>query len=61
MASGDRTDLVAAWRVMHRRFGSNEPPSSLLGVAALGYPDQLVEVEAVAALAEWDGTSADRP
>jgi len=25
-------------------------PSTLLGVAVLGYPDQLVEVEAVAAL-----------
>jgi len=24
------------------------PPSALLGVAALGYPDQLVEIEAVA-------------
>jgi|HubBroStandDraft_5_1064220.scaffolds.fasta_scaffold230323_3 enamine deaminase RidA (YjgF/YER057c/UK114 family) len=54
VASSDRADLVAAWRVVHRRFGSHEPPSTLLGVSALGYPDQLVEVEAVAAVAEPD-------
>ena len=28
----------------------HDPPSTLLGVAALGYDGQLVEVEAVAAL-----------
>jgi hypothetical protein len=27
-----------------------DAPSTLLGVAALGYPDQLVEIEALAAL-----------
>jgi hypothetical protein len=36
--------------VVHRWFGSLEPPATLLGVSVLGYPDQLVEVEAVAAL-----------
>lgn len=50
VASRDRSDLVAAWRVVHGSFGSHEPPSTLLGVSVLGYPDQLVEVEAVAAL-----------
>ena len=54
VASSDRADLVAAWHVVHRSFGSHEPPSTLLGVSALGYPDQLVEVEAVAAVAEPD-------
>jgi hypothetical protein len=34
-----------------RHFGSHDAPSTLLGVSALGYRDQLVEVEAVAALA----------
>jgi len=29
-------------------FGDHDAPSTLLGVAALGYADQLVEVEAVA-------------
>jgi enamine deaminase RidA (YjgF/YER057c/UK114 family) len=50
VASDDRADLVAAWRVVHRHFGSHEPPSTLLGVRVLGYPEQLVEVEAIAAL-----------
>ena len=29
-------------------FGEHDAPSTLLGVAVLGYPDQLVEIEAVA-------------
>jgi enamine deaminase RidA (YjgF/YER057c/UK114 family) len=48
VASADRADLVAAWEVVRRAFGEHDAPSTLLGVAALGYPDQLVEVEAVA-------------
>jgi enamine deaminase RidA (YjgF/YER057c/UK114 family) len=51
VASDDRADLVAAWDVVHRLFGAHEPPATLLGVGVLGYPDQLVEVEAVAAVA----------
>jgi enamine deaminase RidA (YjgF/YER057c/UK114 family) len=51
VASGRREDLVTAWEVVHRRFGSHDAPSTLLGVSALGYRDQLVEIEAVAALA----------
>jgi len=31
-------------------FTAHEPPATLLGVSVLGYPDQLFEVEAVAAL-----------
>jgi enamine deaminase RidA (YjgF/YER057c/UK114 family) len=50
VASTDRADLVAAWDVVHRWFGEHDAPSTLLGVAVLGYPDQLVEVEAIAAL-----------
>jgi hypothetical protein len=30
-------------------FAPHRPPSTLLGVSLLGYPDQLVEIEAVAA------------
>ncbi|MGO9857602.1 MAG: RidA family protein [Acidimicrobiales bacterium] len=52
VASSDRSDLTAAWDVVHRHFGAHEPPSTLVGVTVLGYPDQLVEVEAIAALAE---------
>jgi hypothetical protein len=35
---------------VRERFGDHDPPSTLLGVTVLGYPEQLVEVEAVAAL-----------
>ena len=49
VATQRREDLVAAWDVVRRSFGDHDPPSTLLGVAVLGYPDQLVEVEAVAA------------
>jgi enamine deaminase RidA (YjgF/YER057c/UK114 family) len=50
VATTRREDLVAAWDVVHRHFGDHDAPSTLLGVSVLGYPDQLVEVEAVAAL-----------
>jgi enamine deaminase RidA (YjgF/YER057c/UK114 family) len=48
VASADRADLVAAWEVVSAVFGEHDVPSTLLGVAALGWPGQLVEVEAVA-------------
>ena len=47
VASSDRADLWLPGDVVHRHFGSHEPPSTLLGVSVLGYPDQLVEVEAL--------------
>jgi enamine deaminase RidA (YjgF/YER057c/UK114 family) len=53
VASGNRNDLVAAWDVVRAAFGDHDAPSTLLGVAVLGYPDQLVEVEAVAVLDIW--------
>ncbi len=49
VASSDRADLVAAWNVVRAAFGDHDAPSTLLGVTVLGYPDQLVEVEAIAA------------
>ena len=48
VASGERADLVAAWDVIRSAFGDHDPPSTLLGVSVLGYPGQLVEIEAVA-------------
>lgn len=45
-----REDLVAAWNVVRDRFGHHDVPSTLIGVNLLGYADQLVEVEAVAAV-----------
>ena len=50
VASDRRADLVAAWDVVHTGFGDHEVPSTLLGVTVLGYEDQLVEIEAVAAV-----------
>ncbi|MEJ1091603.1 Rid family hydrolase [Microbacterium istanbulense] len=51
VASADRADLHAAWKVVSAAFGDHDAPSTLLGVTVLGYPDQLVEIEAVAAVA----------
>lgn len=48
VASADRADLVAAWHEVAGFFGDHDPPSTLLGVAVLGYPGQLVEIEAAA-------------
>ena len=50
VASDRREDLTAAWDVVAGAFGDHDAPSTLLGVSVLGYRDQLVEVEAVAAL-----------
>ncbi|HMG44344.1 MAG TPA: RidA family protein [Acidimicrobiales bacterium] len=47
---GGRDDLVAVWDVVAAGLAPARPPSTLLGVSVLGYPDQLVEVDAVAAL-----------
>jgi enamine deaminase RidA (YjgF/YER057c/UK114 family) len=44
----DRADLVRVWNVVEARLG--RAPSTLLGVSFLGYPEQLVEIEAVATL-----------
>jgi enamine deaminase RidA (YjgF/YER057c/UK114 family) len=48
VASSERSDLVRVWNVVASAFAPARPPSTLLGVAVLGYPDQLVEIEAVA-------------
>ncbi len=60
VASPRRADLVAAWRVVRDAFGDHDVPSTLLGVTVLGYPDQLVEVEAVAAVVDAR-TGGDKP
>lgn len=49
VASADRADLVTAWDEVAAVFGEHDVPSTLLGVTVLGYPDQLVEIEAIAA------------
>jgi enamine deaminase RidA (YjgF/YER057c/UK114 family) len=48
VASADKSDLLDVWQVVRAAFGDHDAPSTLLGVAVLGYSGQLVEVEAVA-------------
>jgi enamine deaminase RidA (YjgF/YER057c/UK114 family) len=48
VASSDRSELVRVWNLVAEGFASARPPSTLLGVAMLGYPGQLVEIEAIA-------------
>ena len=48
VASSDQAQLVRVWGVVEAGFEPAKPPSTLLGVSALGYAGQLVEIEAVA-------------
>jgi enamine deaminase RidA (YjgF/YER057c/UK114 family) len=48
VAARERADLVRVWKIVEAAFAPARPPSTLLGVAFLGYPNQLVEIEAVA-------------
>lgn len=50
VASACREDLVAAWQVVRDLFADHDVPSTLTGVTVLGYKDQLVEIEGVAAV-----------
>ncbi|OYN99019.1 enamine deaminase RidA (YjgF/YER057c/UK114 family) [Propionibacteriaceae bacterium ES.041] len=52
VASTRQADLVAAWEVVRDAFGDHDVPSTLMGVTVLGYDDQLVEIEAVAAVVD---------
>jgi enamine deaminase RidA (YjgF/YER057c/UK114 family) len=49
VATQNRSDLVTAWNTIRQEFGEHDVPSTLTGVTVLGYTDQLVEIEAVAA------------
>ncbi|WP_406411524.1 Rid family hydrolase [Streptomyces halstedii] len=50
VASTRQEDLVTAWQVVRDTFEDHDVPSTLLGVTVLGYHDQLVEIEGVAAV-----------
>ena len=50
VASSQRSDLVAVWEIVRDAFGDHDVPSTLMGVTVLGYEDQLVEIEAIAAV-----------
>jgi enamine deaminase RidA (YjgF/YER057c/UK114 family) len=54
VASTRQEDLVAAWEVVRHSFGDHDVPSTLMGVTVLGYKDQLVEIEAVAAVLDHE-------
>lgn len=46
---GDREDLVGVWDIVSSGLAPARPPGTLLGVTVLGYPDQLVEIDGIAA------------
>jgi len=50
VATADRSELVRVWNVYEAELAPHRPPSTLVGVAVLGYAGQRVEVEAVAVL-----------
>ncbi len=52
VATTRQPDLVTAWQVVRDSFGEHDVPSTLVGVTVLGYDDQLVEIEAVAAVVD---------
>ncbi|MGW6915825.1 RidA family protein [Kitasatospora sp. NPDC054939] len=52
VASTRQEDLVKAWEAVRDAFGDHDVPSTLMGVTVLGYNDQLVELEAVAAVVD---------
>jgi enamine deaminase RidA (YjgF/YER057c/UK114 family) len=43
---GEQENLTRAWTGVQQWFSGRVPPATLLGVACLGHPDQLVEVDA---------------
>lgn len=49
---GDHEHLATAWNAVKDWFPGSVPPATLLGVACLGYRQQLVEVDATVIKAE---------
>lgn len=43
---GEQANLSTAWAAVEEWFNARVPPATLLGVARLGYVDQLVEIGA---------------
>lgn len=52
VATTRNEDLGTVWNVVREAFAAHEVPSTLFGVTVLGYENQLVEIEAVAAVPE---------
>ncbi len=43
---GEQADLSTAWSAVAQRFGGQVPPGTPLEVARVGYPGQVVEIDA---------------
>ena len=52
VVSSSRSDLGTVWDVVHDSFDGHDVPGTLMGVTVLGWDDQLVEIEVVAAIVE---------
>ena len=52
VASNSRSDLGTVWNVVRDAFGSHDVPGTLMGVPVLGWEDQLVEIEVIAAVVD---------
>jgi enamine deaminase RidA (YjgF/YER057c/UK114 family) len=52
VATSEDADLATVWGLVEEVFGKRGPPGTLLGITVLGWPGQLVEIEAVAARRE---------
>jgi len=44
--AGEQENLTRAWTGVQQWFSGTVPPATLLGVACLGHPGQLVEIDA---------------
>lgn len=51
---GAREDLSTAWNAVRKYFLGDVPPATLIGVALLGYEDQLVEIDATIVRSQSD-------
>ncbi|MEU4605257.1 RidA family protein [Kribbella sp. NPDC023972] len=62
VASPDREELAAVWTQLNASplAAAFTSASTLLGVAQLGFPGQLVEIDVTAALADGSGPGAGR-
>ena len=58
VASSSRDDLAAVWAVVRDAFADHEVPSTLIGVSVLGSANQLVAIEAVAAVDQYPPSMA---
>ncbi len=61
VATSDRRELVDAYEAVRAEFHGCDPPSTLVGVTLLGYPNQRLEVAALAAVGAPPARSQEPP